>query len=328
VGCAVAFGLGRTVAIDAGWAVAVAVGAMAQRPMAMAQRPMAMAQRPMAMAQRPMAMAMAQRPMAMAMAQRPMAMAMAQRPMAMAMAQRPMAMPMAQRPMAMAQRPRTVPQQPNLAARRASVAALHRAEVAAEDEAEGRGDPEIDDDAEDDVGAGAGHATSGTNIERVNKLRSDFIAFTKRLTHVPDDEVPPQHITHTLPMRSSIRGSAYNARDWISDYTTRESPWLCDSRLTIKDAYLASGLTSSQMNAGNHRKPGWLSAGERLQHMVRQQPSCTTVDPNTEYGRWFSPIDDAWVFGTPKERHGWRRSLVTIIHIRLPNLYDTETIQL
>jgi hypothetical protein len=220
--------------------------------------------------------------------------------------------------------PRTVPQQPNLAARRASVAALHRAEVAAEDEAEGRGDPELDDDAEDDVGAGAGHATSGTNIERVNKLRSDFIAFTKRFHHVPDDEVPPQHMTHTLPMRSSIRGSACDARDWISDYTTRESPWLCDSRLCIKDAYLASGLTSSQMNAGNHQKPGWLSAGERLQHMVRQQPSCTTVDPNTEYGRWFSPIDDAWVFGTPEERHGWRSSLVTIIQQRLSNLYNSD----
>jgi len=220
--------------------------------------------------------------------------------------------------------PPTVPQQPNLAARRASVAALHRAEVAAEDEAEGRGDPEIDDDAEDDAAARAGHATSGTNIERVNKLRSDFIAFNKRLLHVPDDAISPQHIAYTLPMRSSIRGSAAQAREWISDYTTRESPWLCDSRLSIRDAYLSSGLTSFQINAGNHSKNGWLSAGERLQHLVRQQPSCTTVDPNTEYGRWFSPIDDAWVFGTPEERHGWRRSLVTIISQRINNLYHSD----
>ena len=225
--------------------------------------------------------------------------------------------------------PRTVPQQPNLAARRASVAALHRAEVAAEAEAQGQGDPEIDDDAEDAVRAGAGHATSGTNIEHVNKLRSDFIAFITRLTRVPDDEVPPQHIVHTLPKRSSIRGSALTARNWISDYTIRESPWLCDSRLCIRDAYLSSGLTSSQINTGNGiGNAEWLSAGERLQYLVSQQPSCTTIDPNTKYGRWFWPIDDDWVFGTPEERHGWRRSLVTIIRTRFSNLYHSDQVNL
>ena len=61
---------------------------------------------------------------------------------------------------------------------------------------------------------------------------------------------------------------------------------------------------------------------------MSQQPSCTTIDPNTKYGRWFWPIDDDWVFGTPEERHGWRRSLVTIIRTRFSNLYHSDQVNL
>jgi hypothetical protein len=197
-----------------------------------------------------------------------------------------------------------LPQQPNLAARRASVAALHRAEVAAEDEAEGRGDPEIDDDAEDDVGAGAGHATGLTDSTRVTNLRADFAAW----------------LVAICGKKAGVRGGAQFARKFIISLDG-ESPWLSDSRLSIMQTYRESGLTRVQLKkygAGSYSKV------ERFQYLVEQQLDCMDVDRNAVHGQWFWPINQAWIFGEPDKPQGWTKSLLSIISIRFSGMYNQD----
>ena len=216
---------------------------------------------------------------------------------------------------------RTVPQQPNLAARRASVAALHRAEVAAEDEAEGRGDPEIDDDAEDDVGAGAGHATDQAEAEnpaevvapgftdsmRVTKLRADYAAWLV-----------------AIGKKAGVRGGSQFAQKFIVSLD-HESPCLSDSRLSLMSTYRESGLTRLQLMPNGADS---YSKVERFQYLVEQQPDCMDMDGDAVHGRWFWPIDHAWIFGEPDKPQGWTTSLLSIVAIRFRSMILTDHVRL
>jgi hypothetical protein len=178
------------------------------------------------------------------------------------------------------------------------------------------GPPPSDDGDADDAG--------GTDQKHVEQLRAGLKAWTKRLDKI--DVIPSQHISmaHGLEMVCEMDRGVHLARKFITTLD-RESPWLCDSRLSIMDTYFYYGLERSQVTNGHRNN---LTAAERLQYLVRQQPTCTRVDWNADHGQWFFPIDDAWVFGAPDEKHGWTSSLVKLLQKRIENcmMHDQETL--
>jgi hypothetical protein len=147
---------------------------------------------------------------------------------------------------------RTVPQQPNLAARRASVAALHRAEVAAEDEAEGLGAQEIDDDAVGDLPGVARSAVSGSASEASGlqqRPRPTFEASSVVLNP-----------THSCQERKNTPTYVENS----------------DKRL-LKGGHLKVGTRLEDINAfSTHAQ--WLLHGIPFSDLISQQPPITNHD--------------------------------------------------
>ena len=200
--------------------------------------------------------------------------------------------------------PRTVPQQPSLAARQAALAAIHRAEHAAEAEAEGRGGGEAEDPDEAEGPAEAEDqvvAEGRTDSTRVSKLRADFAAWLVAIGKNP-----------------GVRGGAMKAQKFIKSLD-EESPWLSDSRLSLMQTYRESGLTRVQLKPSG-RASGSYSKVERFQYLVEQQPDCMDVDRNAVHGQWFWPIDHEWIFGEPDKPQGWTKSLLWIISRRFNSM--------
>ena len=194
--------------------------------------------------------------------------------------------------------PRTVPQQPSLAARQAALAAIHRAELAAEAEAEGLGDAEASAEVV---------AEGRTDSARVSKLRADFAAWLV-----------------AIGKKAGVRGGAIFARKFITSLD-KESPWLSDSRLSLMQTYRESGLTRVQLKtygAGSYSKV------ERFQYLVEQQLDCMDVDRNAVHGQWFWPIDHAWIWGEPDKPHGWTKSLLSILDHRFSGIYNNDHLRL
>lgn len=175
------------------------------------------------------------------------------------------------------------------------------------------GPPPSDGDADD---------AGGTDQTHVEQLRAEFKAWIKRLDKI--DVIPSQHIPQArgLEMVWEVdRGKGTKlARKFITTLD-REHPWLCDSRLSLLNTYFYYGLERSQVTNrhANNKTPA-----ERLQYMVQQQPTCTSVDWNADHGQWFYPIDDEWVFGAPDEKFGWKRSLITILKDHIWNCYQAD----
>ena len=204
--------------------------------------------------------------------------------------------------------PRTVPQQPSLAARQAALAAIHRAEHAAEAEAEGRGGGEAEDPDEAEGPAEAEDqvvAEGRTDSTRVSKLRADFAAWLVAIGKNP-----------------GVRGGAMKAQKFIKSLD-EESPWLSDSRLSLMQTYRESGLTRVQLKPSG-RASGSYSKVERFQYLVEQQPDCMDVDRNAVHGQWFWPIDHAWIFGEPDKPQGWTKSLLGIMSHRFSGMMNYD----
>lgn len=142
--------------------------------------------------------------------------------------------------------PRTVPQQPNLANRRASVAALHRAEVAAEDEAEGRGEPEVDDDEEAARSAASGSAYEASGLQRPRP---------------------------TFEGSSVVLNPAHSKRERKNTPTYVENP---DKRL-LKGGHLKVGTRLEDISAfSTHAQ--WLLHGIPFTDLISSQPPITNHD--------------------------------------------------
>ena len=176
----------------------------------------------------------------------------------------------------------------------------------------GSGPAPSDENATDDAG--------GTDVKHVDKLRAELKAWTRRLNKI--DDIASQHTVLALGMEmvSEMDRGKVLVQKFIATLD-RESPWLCDSRLSILDTYFYYGLERSQVT-NNHENN--LSAAERLQYLVQQQPTCTRVDWNADHGEWFWPIDDAWVFGEPDKRFGWTRTLVKLLEDRFNTIYNND----
>ena len=164
------------------------------------------------------------------------------------------------------------------------------AAIEAEHAAEGRGEAEAEDQAAEVVAEGF------TDSTRVSKLRADFAAWLV-----------------AIGKKAGVRGGAQYAKKFITSLD-EESPWLSDSRLSLMQTYRESGLTRVQLKRS--QAPGSYSKVERFQYLVEQQPDCMDVDRNAVHGKWFWPIDHAWIFGEPDEPQGWTKSLLWIISHR------------
>ena len=142
--------------------------------------------------------------------------------------------------------PRTVPQQQNLAARRASVAALHRAEVAAEDEAEGRGDPEIGAARSAVSGRASGSASEASGLQRPRP---------------------------TFEASSVVLNPTHSRRDRKHTPTYVENP---DKR-TAQGGHLKVGTRLEDISAfSTHAQ--WLLHGIPFSDLISQQPPITNHD--------------------------------------------------
>jgi len=67
---------------------------------------------------------------------------------------------------------------------------------------------------------------------------------------------------------------------------------------------------------------------ERFQYLVEQQPDCMDMDGDAVHGRWFWPIDHAWIFGEPDKPQGWTTSLLSIVAIRLRSMILSDHVRL
>lgn len=202
--------------------------------------------------------------------------------------------------------PRTVPQQPNLAARQAALAAIHRAELAAEAEAEGLGDAEAEVPAEAENPVEV-VAPGFTDSMRVTKLRADYAAWLV-----------------AIGKKAGVRGGSQFAQKFIVSLD-HETPCLSDSRLSLMSTYRESGLTRVQLMPNGADS---YSKVERFQYLVEQQPDCMDMDGDAVHGRWFWPIDHAWIFGEPDKPQGWTTSLLSIVAIRLRSMILSDHVRL
>ena len=154
-------------------------------------------------------------------------------------------------------------------------------------------------------------------MDHVNDLRRRFKEWVISRYEIDEDDARPQH---GLFLCADVEGSVLEAKLFLS-LLPSEPPQLCDSRLNRLDMFLHWGLEPCQIGRGSNGT--CLTALERLQYMVRQQPSCLHVDWNADHGQWFWPIDDNWLLSADDD-HGWKLSLTQLIKGRLDESYSRD----
>ena len=198
----------------------------------------------------------------------------------------------------------------------------------AQDGADGEGG-EGDEDEEDEEGeegeeddSGSPPTYQGTFVDHVNRMRSEFEQWMAQRTTLPAEDPRSNNTDHGLQMCSTIPGGISMATLFMKGCHNKQKPTLCDSRLSIRNTLMEWGASRSR-TYDNH----WRRAA-RLQFMVRQQPECLQVDSTAEKGQWFCPVDEAWVFGTPDAKHGWKASLCTKITRIMAGLMHKDRLRL
>ena len=89
-----------------------------------------------------------------------------------------------------------------------------------------------------------------------------------------------------------------------------------DPRLCQEHLCMTWGLTAAQAARGANG----MRAADRLQKMVKEDPSCMDVDRSLPFGEYFHPMDEAWLMGQPDEKFEWKHSLCDVLTSRISSL--------